>query len=342
MKGKTEMDATGGVFPETPRSAWWLPGPHLQTIFAKLFRGIPMPPSTRESWRMSDGDTASIERVRGQSNAPRLIVFHGLEGGAQSTYARGLLHEAARRGWWADLVLWRTCDGRLVNDVARSYHSGASDDADEFVTRILAADPGRPTFLAGVSLGGNVLLKWLGERGDAVPREICAAAAVSVPFDLDAASTKLENGFSRVYTRFFLQTMRSKAIAKHARFPETGSLDRIRSAATLREFDDAVTAPLHGYSGAADYYRRASSLFFLDQIRVPALLLSARNDPFLPRSVLDEVRAVAQGNPLIRCVFTESGGHVGFVSGRLPWKPQYWMEPYILNWLQNNMPSSSQ
>jgi predicted alpha/beta-fold hydrolase len=298
-----------------------------------MFRGISMPPSTRETWQTSDGDSASIERVRGRSDAPRLIILHGLEGGTHSTYARGLLHEAYRRGWWGDLALWRTCDGRVVNDVARSYHSGASDDAGELIAHILAGDPDRPTYLLGVSLGGNVLLKWLGERGQSVPDVIRGAVAISVPFDLGAASSNLERGFSRIYSRFFLRSLRAKAIAKLGRFPHVGDRERIRRAATLREFDDLVTAPLHGFANADDYYRKASSKHFLGRIEVPTLLFNAQDDPFLPRAVLDEVRTVAARNRFLTCFFPPHGGHAGFVSGRLPWRPTYWMEPLVLDWL---------
>lgn len=292
-----------------------------------------MPPTTRETWKMSDGDVASIERVHGHPNAPRLIILHGLEGGMHSTYARGLLGEAHRRGWWADLVLWRTCDGRAVNDVARSYHSGASDDADEAIAHILANDAARPTFVLGVSLGGNVLLKWLGERGSDVPRAIRGAVAVSVPFDLAAASHKLARGFSRIYSRFFLRSLRAKALAKLERFPGVGNRERIARARTLWEFDDLVTAPLHGYANAADYYRRASSKFFLERIRVPTLLLNAENDPFLPHAVLDDVRVFAAQNRFVTCIFPPHGGHVGFVSGTRPWAPVYWMEPFAFDWM---------
>lgn len=292
-----------------------------------------MPAVVRETWRMRDGDVASIDRVRGHPNAPRLIIFHGLEGGAHSTYARGALREAGRRGWWADLVLWRTCDDRSVNDVERSYHSGASDDADEAIRYIVNADPERPTFVVGVSLGGNVLLKWLGEAGTSIPTAIRGAAAVSVPFDLAAASARLERGLSRVYARFFLRSLRTKAVAKVARYPRLGDETRIRSAGTLREFDDLVTAPLHGFRDADDYYAQCSSLGFLGRIRVRTLLLNAEDDPFLPREVLTRVRLLAAENPALTCVFPARGGHAGFVSGLIPGRAEYWMEPFVLDWL---------
>ena len=325
--------AEGAAPRAIPRSPWWLPGPHLPTIFGKLFRTVDLPSTTRERWPTADGDALSIERVRGHADAPRLVLFHGLEGGTHSTYARGLLHAARARGWWADLVLWRTCDGEPVNRVRRAYHSGASDDAEFAIARIVADDPGRPTVLMGVSLGGNVLLKWLGERGDAVPPAIRGAVAVSVPYDLAAASRKIERGFSKVYGRFFLKRLKAKTLAKVPSFPgfvDAAAVARVR---TLWEFDDVVTGPVHGFASAADYYARSSSMGFLDRIRVPTLLLNAQNDPFLPRTVLHKVRAIAAGNPYLQCEFPAHGGHVGFIAGPHPWRADYWMERHSLDWL---------
>jgi predicted alpha/beta-fold hydrolase len=237
-------------------------------------------------------------------------------------------------------VLWRTCDGRAVNDVPRSYHSGASDDADEIIRRIAAENAQQPLFLLGVSLGGNVLLKWLGESGTSVPPSLRATAAVSVPFDLAAASRKLERGFSRIYSRFFLRSLRAKAVAKIERFPELGDRRDIESASTLWRFDDLVTAPLHGFRDAADYYSQSSSLKFLSAIRVPTLLLNSQDDPFLPREVLDRVREAAAPNPNLTCAFTEYGGHVGFISGAVPWRPRYWMESLALDWFSAHLKHS--
>jgi len=213
-KSKVESHPGAGEVGEVPSPAWWLPGPHLPTIYGKLFRKIDLPATQRVRWQTPDGDLLSVERLEGEDDAPRLVLFHGLEGGTHSTYARALLQRAKSRGWWMDLVLWRTCDGELVNRVPRSYHSGASDDADFAISRIVEDDPGRPLLLMGVSLGGNVLLKWLGERGSNVPPNVRAAAAVSVPYDLAAAAKRIEEGFSSVYGKFFLKTLKQKALAK--------------------------------------------------------------------------------------------------------------------------------
>jgi predicted alpha/beta-fold hydrolase len=280
-----------------------------------------------------DGDIISIERTNGTDTSPRVILFHGLEGGTHSTYARGIVHAAARRGWWADLVLWRTCDGKTVNRVRRSYHSGASDDLGFALEAIVNSDPQRTTFAVGVSLGGNALLKWLGERGSSVPPALRAASAVSVPFDLAAASRKIERGFSRVYTHFFLKSLKAKALAKIAQFPGVAEPGAVERAQTLWEFDDVYTAPVHGFADAADYYGQCSSLAFLSRVRVPTLLLNAQDDPFLPRRVLSEVRAIATSNSYLQCVFPRRGGHTGFISGPSPRRAHYWMEDYVLNWL---------
>lgn len=316
-----------------PRAAWWLPGPHLPTIYAKLARKIDLPHTVRAHVSTPDGDSISIERLDGRRDAPRVVLFHGLEGGAHSTYARGLLESARQLGWWADLVLWRTCDGNPINQVRRSYHSGASDDLGFALEYIVNRDPGRPTLLVGVSLGGNALLKWLGERGDQVPPTVRAAAAISVPFDLAAASKKIEHGFSKVYTRFFLKSLKAKAAAKARRFPDIADVSVLERTRTLWEFDDAFTAPVHGFADAAEYYQRCSAVRFIERIRIPTLLLNAQNDPFLPRRVLDDVRAIAKRNTYLECEFPRRGGHAGFIAGPHPWRPNYWMEHFVLNWL---------
>jgi hypothetical protein len=230
-------------------------------------------------------------------------------------------------------VLWRTCDGNPVNATRRAYHSGASDDAAFALSRILAGDPERPTLLLGVSLGGNVMLKMLGEQQASVNPSIRAAAGVSVPFDLAHAAALTETGFSRLYGWFFLRSLKAKTRAKLDRYPDLVDPIRLERTATLREFDDLVTAPLHGFTDAADYYARSSSIRFLSTVRVPTLLLCAQDDPFVTGDVLRRVRAIAGRNSYLECVFPARGGHVGFVSGSLPWRARYWMEDYTLDWL---------
>jgi predicted alpha/beta-fold hydrolase len=312
--------------------AWWLPGPHARTIWGRFFRRTP-PLSTRiERWDTADGDFLDIVRLDAPAGSPRLLVLHGLEGAPRSHYARGLFLEAARRGWAADLLLFRGC-GREQNRAARFYHSGETSDLDAVASRLLESDPTAPLVVAGVSLGGNVLLKWLGELGQSAPGRVLGAAAVSVPYDLARASRHIDRGFSRVYQHHFLQSLRRKALAKLGQYPELASRDRIEAARTLYEFDDVVTAPVHGFAGAADYYARSSSIHFLARIRVPTLLLSAFDDPFLPADVLEEVRRVAATNAHLETDFPRRGGHVGFVSGANPWRPFYYAEWRVTEFL---------
>ncbi len=304
-------------------------------MWGKLARRLPDAHQRIESWPAPDGDHVSVARLDGRSgDAPLLVILHGLEGTVRSRYAQGLMHEARRRGWAAAMLIFRTCDGR-VPSVPRLYHSGETSDADLVIRRLAAERPGRPLHLVGVSLGANVLLKWLGEQGDRVPKEVVRAAAVSTPFDLAEGSRFLEHGFSRVYVRHFVRSLRRKALAVldvHRALP----VDRTRllAAGTFWEFDDVFTGPVHGFAGAAEYYARSSSLGFIERVRVPTLLFSAVNDPFLPAAVLGRVRDAAQGNPLLVLEFTPEGGHVGWVAGP-PWAPRYHMEPRVMHWFEH-------
>lgn len=243
----------------------------------------------------------------------------------RSHYAQGLLSEAARRGWAADLLIFRSC-GSEMNRTKRFYHSGETSDLAFVVDRITSEFPESRIAIAGVSLGGNVLLRFLGERGTALPSQLAGAAAISVPFDLGRSSKRINRGFSTLYQRFFLQSLKRKVRQKMARFPDLVGADRFAALRTLEDFDDAITAPLHGYRNAVDYYTRASSLPALPGIRLKTLLLSAVDDPMLPPEVLGEVREAARANPALQIEFVPKGGHAGFVSGSVPWRPFYYAE----------------
>ena len=267
-----------------------------------------------------------------------LVLLHGLEGSPHSHYAQGLLARAHALGWSAAALVFRTCGGEM-NLTRRFYHSGETTDLDFVIRRLTRETPDAPIVLAGFSLGGNVLLKWLGERGSDVPTTVRAAAAVSVPYDLARGSRYINRGFARVYERHFLRSLVRKAVEKRRRFPDVApevDLDALR---TMWDFDDAVTAPVHGFRDARDYYGRSSSLVWLDRIRVPTLLISAADDPFLPREVLDEVRSVARSNSALHCEFPEHGGHVGFIAGSLPWRPLYWAEWRVIEFLASHVPA---
>jgi uncharacterized protein len=322
------------------RPAWWLPGPHTVTLWGKFGRREPVLPVRWERLDTPDGDFLELAHVDATQDAtgegahpnapandttPRLLILHGLEGGVNSHYVRGLMREALARGWHATLMLFRTC-GPTPNTLPRSYHSGETGDPLLAIEHMVAQQPKAPIGAVGVSLGGNVLCKLLGERGDNLPAQLKSAVAVSTPFDLARGSRRISTGLSRIYERAFLRSLLPKAQAKIVRHSELKRLalqQRIRS---VWQFDDAFTSQVHGFTDAADYYARSSSLQFLPGIRRPTLLLSAVDDPFLPPSVLDDVRHVAADNPSITLEFPERGGHVGFVGGASPWRPFYYGE----------------
>ncbi len=305
--------------------AWWIPGGHLQTLWGKLFRRQQPARTVLERWDTPDGDFLEVHRLALEDGRPRVLLLHGLEGTVRSHYAQGLLNEAARRGWGADLLIFRSC-GSEPNRAKRFYHSGETTDAAFALERILADFPTSPLAIAGVSLGGNVLLKMLGERRDDLPSRLRAAAAISVPFDLARSSQRINRGFSRFYQQFFLTSLRKKAEEKATRFPDLASADEISALQTLEDFDNLITGPLHGFLDAQDYYRRSSSLQYLEHIRLKTLLLNAVDDPMLPPEVLDDVREVARNNPALHLEFMEKGGHAGFITGLWPWRPFYYAE----------------
>ena len=321
--------------------AWWIPGGHLQTLWGKLFRRQAAAPTVLERWETPDEDFVDVYRLRAARGAPRVLLLHGLEGTIRSHYAQGLLNEAARRGWGADLLIFRSC-GSEPNLTRRFYHSGETTDAAFVLDRISREHPTSPLAIAGVSLGGNVLLKLLGERGTDLPSQLKAAAAISVPFDLSRSSRRINQGFSQFYQKFFLSSLRQKAQEKAKRFPDLAPADRISGLQTLEDFDNLITGPLHGFLDAEDYYRKSSSLPWLERIRIDTLLLSAVDDPMLPPEVLDEVRDVARRNPNLHLEFAEKGGHAGFISGSWPWRPFYYAEYRVGEFFAEQFDSASE
>ncbi len=305
--------------------AWWIPGAHLRTLWGKFFRRPRAVISRRIRWDTPDGDFLDLLRVDAPPGSPRLLLLHGLEGGPRSHYVAGLLGEARRRGWGADLLIFRSC-GAELNRTPRFYHSGETTDLAFALGRLLAEFPDSAFVLAGVSLGGNVLLKFLGEQSTAIADRVVAAAAVSVPYDLSRSSRHIDRGFSRVYQSHFLRSLQRKAELKHVLFPDQVPRAALTKSRSLYAFDDEVTAPLHGFVDAEDYYSQSSALNWLPGITVPTLLLSAMDDPFLPADVLARVHAVAAVNPALQVQFVARGGHAGFIGGRAPWRPVYYLE----------------
>jgi predicted alpha/beta-fold hydrolase len=303
------------------RAPWWLPGGHLQTIYPFFVLRTPPPLYRRERIDTPDGDFVDFDWVDAQADEPTVVLFHGLEGSSGSHYASAVMHAVKARGWRGVVAHFRGCSGE-PNRLPRAYHSGDADEIDWILRQVRSRTTGR-LFAAGVSLGGNALLKWLAREGTAAASLVSAVAVISAPMDLMTAGHRLSSGFNRVYGRHFLRTLKSKAFEKLSRFPGLVKNRQIRTANSLRAFDDVFTAPVHGYRDVIDYWTSASTISEIDGIAVPTLIVHARNDPFLPG------RYLPQHKPTRGCVefeFTERGGHVGFVTGAFPgnlsWLPR--------------------
>jgi len=237
------------------------------------------------------------------------------------------MRAAATLGWTAAVFEHRTCGGEM-NRARRTYHSGETSDLDFVARRLIERRPGSRLYIVGVSLGGNQLLKWLGDLGEAAPAELAGAAAVSAPYDLTVAGPHLDRAFGGIYARRFLRTLIPKAIEKERQYPGCLDVEGARRARTFQEYDTHVTAALHGFRDCRDYWERCSSAPLLDRIRRPTLLLSSADDPLIPKSVLP--REAAARSPFLHPLFTTRGGHVGFVEGRAPWSARYWAEARVL------------
>jgi predicted alpha/beta-fold hydrolase len=284
---------------------------------------------TRERLVTPDGDFVDLDWLPGRPGAPLLLVLHGLEGGGRSHYVAGLFELARARGWRAGVLWFRSCSGE-VNRLARFYHSGDTGDFD-FVLRVLMErEPGVRVGVVGISIGGNVLLKWLGEQGDAAPKVVVGGVAICVPFDLVACARVMDQGFQKaVYTASFMRSFHAKVRAKRGALPAGVDVPAGLRARTFAAYDRAVTAPLHGFADEMDYWTRASSGPYLPRIRRPALLINALDDPFVPPESLPDVRTLPE---CVQAEFVRHGGHVGFVEGP-PWRTRSWAERRAVEYL---------
>ena len=307
------------------KPAWWCRGPHMQTLWPYLFRRTPRVELRRERLELPDGDFLDLDWTA-NSHGPIVIVLHGLEGSSDSKYARGLLKAVHERGWRGVVMHFRGCSGE-PNRLPRSYHSGETSDLAYVVDLLRQREPETPLFVVGFSLGGNVLLKWLGESGKQVP--INAAVAVSVPFLLAESAKRLDQGFSRVYQWGLMRSMRNAVAEKRRRMKLPLKIEDLSALRTFRDFDEHITAPLHGFAGADDYYRRSSSRQYLRGIQIPTLIIQSCDDPFMTDAVIPQDGELS---PAIKLKLYDHGGHVGFVARRHLWNPDYWLEGKILDW----------
>jgi len=338
--GSQSIENSANCEPRTANfiPAWWLPGAHAQTIWGRLARRRLLP-LRREVLRTPDDDDLIVDHLDAPVTNPTLhfVLLHGLEGSSYSVYIHGLLSVIARYGFAATVMNFRSCarDPRrpsrmIMNRRPWLYHSGETGDLDFLIGMLSARNT--PLAAIGVSLGGNALLKWLGEHPR--QRSVIAAATMSVPYDLAAGARYLERGAGPMYVANFFRTMRQKTLSVIERFPEMRSrvdIPRAMRARTFHDFDNASTAPIHGFRDAEDYYARSSSLSFLPSISVPTLCISAKDDPFVPLDVL--ARAQRAASPSIEFRVTTAGGHTGFVAGSAPWASRYWAEDLMVRWL---------
>ncbi|MDX1406140.1 MAG: hydrolase [Woeseiaceae bacterium] len=335
----TEDSPPKRIFSSRFEPAWWLRNRHAQTIFPALpFSGTPRVQLESQLLDLPDGDVTMVDwMVDGantESGAPLLVILHGLEGSAQSSYAQSLMYAAARRGWRAAVLHFRDC-GDYRNRLPRRYHAGETNDIRYFLERLRTAGHDGPMFAAGFSLGGSVLLKYLGENGVTTPLQ--AAAAVSVPLDLHDSADALTAGFSKIYQHHLLKRMKRALRRKFDRHTAAFEWKRTMRARTFADFDDAVTAPLHGFSGKDEYYDRCSSAQFLKAIRRPTLIINALDDPFMTPAAIPEEDRLSED---VTIEVSKCGGHVGFVSGGLPWRPEYYLPARMIGFFAERLETS--
>ena len=304
----------------------WLPGGNSQTIYPFFLRPLISPAYQRERLELDDGDFIDIDWLDNSIDRPLVIMFHGLEGGSSSHYARSIMGLLQELGWRGAVVHFRGCSG-TPNRLPRAYHAGDSEEIGKILHKIRERNQSLGSsaslYVIGISLGGNALLKWLGEQGKKACHIIDGAVTVSVPLDLVAAGKALDSGFNRLYTQHFLGTLKKKVLKKLDDFPGLFDAVAVAKCTTLYQFDNLVTAPLHGFSNTDEYWALSSSKPWLKHIQVPTLVINARNDPFMPSSSLPAQTDVSCS---VSLEFPTEGGHVGFLSspfpGNLTWLPE--------------------
>lgn len=313
--------------------AKWIENPHLQTILPRMLRRHPLFEPTWQRVNTPDGDFLDLcwtEPPNQAMNKPIVVLFHGLAGSFYSPYANGLLHSFKQQGWLGVLMHFRSCSGQ-TNKQPYSYHSGQTQDA-RFILELLAQKYQRPMVAVGVSLGGNMLIQYLSQYSQ--QPIIKAGVAISPPLDLAACSARLQQGFSRVYQRYLLQIMNkslAKKLLQHQQIGKITQQQRVKFS-SIYQFDDLVTAPLHGFVNADDYYAKCSGIKVLNNIQLPVKIIHAKDDPFMTDAVVPNLPL----NSNIEYHLTEHGGHVGFISGSIK-TPSFWLEQEVPRWLSTHL-----
>jgi len=310
------------------KPAWWLRSPHLQTLWPVFFKKRHELDLLPEQVELDDGDFIDLCWSKKDSEKT-VLILHGLEGDINSHYINGIIHQLQRAGYRPVLMHFRGCSGR-INRLARAYHSGETGDLATIVEHVRKVTGHYPYAAIGYSLGGNVLLKWLGETSENNPLK--KAVAVSVPFRLHDAAARLQLGVSKIYREHLLKSLRKTYIKKFKKIksPIDVDVDQLKS---FWDYDDKVTAPLHGFDGAQDYYDSCSSRQYLSGISIPTRIIHSVDDPFMFDTTAP---AVAELSPDIDLLLTSGGGHVGFVSGTSPFRPVYWCEDQTVAFIAGN------
>ncbi|MCZ6802765.1 MAG: hydrolase [Proteobacteria bacterium] len=311
--------------------AWWCHHRHLQTLYPALFRKPPALTLKNEQLELPDGDFIDLSWTEEKQASPIVILLHGLEGSKNSPYAKGILKTIQDIGWQGVLMHFRGCSGRH-NRLDRSYHSGETGDLDALIQTLRTRHPDRKIAAIGVSLGGNVLLKYLGEQGNDC--KLTAAMAISVPFDLADGARALNKGFSKIYQRHLIKRLCKKMRDKFKDKPAPIDIDKLGEWTNFYLFDHNVTAPLHGFSSADDYYTKSSSKQFLKDITTPTLILHSKDDPFMTQSSIPTEEELSSN---VTLELTEHGGHVGFVSGESPFSTRYWIEKRLVEFFKDRI-----
>ncbi len=310
------------------KPAWWLRSPHLQTLWPVIFKKRHKLELIAEQVELDDGDFIDLCWSK-KSSDKTVLVLHGLEGSIKSHYANGIMYQLERSGYKPVFMHFRGCSGRM-NRLARAYHSGETGDLDFIAEHIRNSTGSYPYAAVAYSLGGNVLLKWLGETADT--NLLKKAVAVSVPFNLHDAAKRLEKGVSKAYREHLLISLRKTYIEKFKTITSPLNVD-VKQLKSFWDYDDKVTAPLHGFDGAQDYYDRCSSRQFLKDIKVPTRIIHSSDDPFMFDSTIPDRKELSQ---YVDFLLTSRGGHVGFISGDRPGSTFSWSEKKIIEFLSDD------
>lgn len=316
------------------KPAWWLKNPHGQTMLAKLLQDKSSAVEFNETLELPDGDFTELAWTESPEQAPEkaiVVILHGLEGSQSSHYAKGMLKAIKRSGHIAVLMHFRGC-GSQPNRQARSYHSGDTRDIGYFTSELVRRYPNTPLTLIGFSLGGNVAIQYLAQQPN---NPYKAACIICAPLDLASCSKKINRGMSKLYQKYLLGMLKSSTLKKHQLQPIANICPlKVKSIKTMWQFDDYVTAPLNGFINAEDYYQQVSGIKVLAEIKQPCLIIHAQDDPFLDHEKIIATPSLPNN---ITFEISQYGGHVGFITGNNPFKPKFWLETRVPEYLTNHL-----